>query len=534
MNVTHIALRTDGAYGQLEAQLETTAFGGESFRLWYRFPAEWAGYLDPANADFCVAALLLPAMVVGEPLELPARVSDRLLKAVGTIQDIYVSWYPALHRVQVLGRPEESGESVQQAEPRTAACFFSGGVDSMYTLLKQLKVRKENPEKPELKYLILVRGFDIPVEAEYDDLFQETLDGARVVAQATGTEVLPVATNIREFLDLFVNWAPLGHGPALASVGLALQQVLHEVYIASSTDYANLTPNGAHPLLDPLWSTETLAVLHDGCEATRLAKTSFIAWYPVALTSLRICYQADSHAATGQLNCGRCEKCLRTMIALHLAGALDRCEVLPRRLDLSLVRSMTITPAAIFLQRELLRALDPVTDFDRELRDVLEEALARAMAKVPRTGFEKKGVAYPFHLMVRQLAADIGQVVPSGQPFLLVDESHLTLKKDISAWAVPFPETGGYYAGPPADAAAAIQELERQRSKGVSSLVFSWSAFWWLDSYPALTEYLHQNYPCIVRNERLAVFDLGAEVEQEKAAARPEYQMEVPTQTESV
>ena len=36
--------------------------------------------------------------------------------------------------------------------------------------------------------------------------------------------------------------------------------------------YAHLGPLGSHPLLDPLWSSEDVELVHDGCEATRLDK----------------------------------------------------------------------------------------------------------------------------------------------------------------------------------------------------------------------------------------------------------------------
>ena len=45
---------------------------------------------------------------------------------------------------------------------------------------------------------------------------------------------------------------------------------------------------------------------------------------------LRVCWQ---NVGT-DLNCGRCEKCVRTMAMLAGAGVLDRCETFPDRVDL--------------------------------------------------------------------------------------------------------------------------------------------------------------------------------------------------------
>ncbi len=109
MKVSDIRVLAEDGYCQLEAQIETEAFGGKSF-LWYRFPPEFEKFLSPAPGDPFVAALL-PAMVTGEAIETLAPVSPKLLHALTTIQDIYKCWHPDLHKVaiytplgEVLGR----------------------------------------------------------------------------------------------------------------------------------------------------------------------------------------------------------------------------------------------------------------------------------------------------------------------------------------------------------------------------------------------------------------------------------------------
>src|SRR5262249_54154050 len=156
-------------------------------------------------------------------------------------------------------------------------------------------------------------GFDIHVGRSNSDLFPLVLESSHEVAQALSREVLPVTTNIRDFTDAHVDWG-IYHGAALASVALALQPMFRQMHIASTRAYDRLIPWGSHPLLDPLWSTESLALSHDGCEARRLEKVQLIAGSPIALSTLRVCWENPDNA----YNCGRCEKCLRTMIALHI------------------------------------------------------------------------------------------------------------------------------------------------------------------------------------------------------------------------
>jgi hypothetical protein len=89
------------------------------------------------------------------------------------------------------------------------------------------------------------------------------------------------------------------------------------VLIGSTLAYEELGPEGTHPLSDHWWSGDMCEIVHDGAEARRSRKIDVIASHPVALAHLRVCWRLDTSA----YNCGMCEKCVRTMIGLHLAGA---------------------------------------------------------------------------------------------------------------------------------------------------------------------------------------------------------------------
>lgn len=276
------------------------------------------------DATPAVAAVLLPALRKGWDIEVAAPLSARVLAALPTIQDILTNWDERNTRVSI------QSSSLEAPARTTAAAgvgvLFSGGVDSFYSLIKHTKA---------ITHLVFIVGFDVPIDNQ--PLRSQVTEAMRTAARELGLPLIEVQTNLREFADRYAQWE-LYHGAALVSVGLLLRGSLGTLYVPASDTYADIAPWGSHPLLDPLWSTETLEIIHDGCEATRVAKTALIAQHTVALKTLRVCWRN----LDGAYNCGRCEKCLRTMVALEAVGALERCPTFAIALELQRVAALRL------------------------------------------------------------------------------------------------------------------------------------------------------------------------------------------------
>ena len=95
------------------------------------------------------------------------------------------------------------------------------------------------------------------------------------------------------------------------------------------------------------------------------------------------------------------------------------------------------------------------------------------------------------------------------QSFLIVDEDQIRTEFQIGGRrAQPFLERDEQYWGPPPDDDTAIRKTIRMRKLGATFMVFAWPAFWWLDYYQSLGKHLISRFRCVLRNERLVVFDL--------------------------
>ncbi|OYD92637.1 family 2 glycosyl transferase [Nostoc sp. 'Peltigera membranacea cyanobiont' 210A] len=103
---------------------------------------------------------------------------------------------------------------------------------------------------------------------------------------------------------------------------------------------------------------------------------------------------------------------------------------------------------------------------------------------------------------------EIASVIPAGKRLILVDENQWGSEILPEFDALPFVEHQGQYWGAPLNDEIAIQELERMRQAGASFMVIAWPAFWWLDYYSGLRNYLSSNFCCVLDNSRLVVFDL--------------------------
>lgn len=287
------------------------------------FTSQEVTSLPQKIGDTFLCSMLMPAMKMGGRLIIDAPVSRSLHHVVSTtIQDIYLCWDRSLKRVEIEAAIEDDSTILLSEQ----ASFFSGGLDSLYTL---------NKHKEDITHTVFVWGFDISLEDE--KLWNESRDYLNTAAERYNKTPIYVKTNLKSWAGRRVEWG-MYHGGALTAIGHFLSGCAGQFYIGSTHSYRDLFPWGSHPVLDHLWATETTKFVHDGCEATRIQKAAAIANDQIALDILRVCYKNPK----GAYNCGKCDKCLRTMMNLQAVGALNKCKTLPHQLDYSMIANAEI------------------------------------------------------------------------------------------------------------------------------------------------------------------------------------------------
>lgn len=197
--------------------------------------------------------------------------------------------------------------------------FFSGGVDSLYTSLRN----KKTPQT-----LLAAWGGDIPLNLERK--WQTMRRFCEDHAERYGYSTLYVKGNIQNFIlrksiypDIQIWWSYVQFGMGL--VGLAIPPLMasnaSSIMIASDSVGDISKPWGSSLYLEGQIRFAGRHVIHHGLEANRQQKVAYIIDHyrknDENPEPLRVCLRPYAK----RVNCCDCEKCLRTIIALLLEGA---------------------------------------------------------------------------------------------------------------------------------------------------------------------------------------------------------------------
>ncbi len=286
-----------------ELEVKVSAGKRELFKAY--FCCRTGQALRPSgDALFCLG--LYPAAEIGAPLRVEGEVDVGLRSRAKAITDLFHSWWPSCRTVDVAASP---AATAPLPGARGTALFFSGGVDSCFSLLDV---------RPRLSALITLLGVDVPLSDQPATARLESM--CRDVAAAKGLDPIVVETDVSRAFHPFAGWIE-HHGSALAAIGHMLSDHFERVLIASSGNEATWNaPWGSHPALDPLLGSGRLAVEHHGL-VSRFDKIARIAGDTALMRALRVCNRSHH-------NCGECDKCTFAMRSLEILG-FDEANTFP-------------------------------------------------------------------------------------------------------------------------------------------------------------------------------------------------------------
>ena len=358
--------------------------------------SEASGVGLSCNPHAFLVACILPAMHHGERrIFINEEIDPILLNGLCVVMNWFQNWF-AFDRDIVRIEARSKKKPHPPSSHRNAAIFLSGGIDSLASLRhNHLTVPIEHPWH--IRHGIFIQGQNIESDNR-PETFDRALAALSEVCSDAGISLLHVVTNIRElepdtqfFMDQF-------HGAILSATAHALVERVSIASISASDAIPNLKllklhhaqPYGSHPLIDPNYGSSDLLIRQVSAELTRLDKTRLVADWPAALRNIKVCqpnYPGE--------NCGRCEKCIRTMLGLIALDRLDKTQAFPDNdLSESLVSKVHIekqpTKDSYSIELDYLELIPPLRERGRnDLVRAIEHIISVSRYQDPNTVKER-------------------------------------------------------------------------------------------------------------------------------------------------
>lgn len=282
---------------------------------WFDYPSEYGKYICTERVDAFVIALIPFAMRKGLDIKSSIPISEKL------------SYQLHNYYIPILSKYQETFKKIELTCPcasenlNTEGAVGTGiscGIDSFYSVLKHIGIKEKDYE---LTHLVTMnvgsfgyQGGDFSYR-----WFQEEAKKARKVSEELDLPLIEINSNLMEIYQE-------NHGFSgsfrMAGAILGLQKLFSKYYISAGFDIKDFDitseENDDYDLFNLLvGSNESTTFYSTGLEATRFERTKFITQYPVTYDKLTVCM-------CGNDNCGKCEKCMRTLGALYALNSLDK------------------------------------------------------------------------------------------------------------------------------------------------------------------------------------------------------------------
>lgn len=301
--------------------------------IYYSTSIEYGKYLCDEVADAFVVGVLLPAARYEQDIVVEGAVSDKLFYNVNNsvlyiLANVWNKKRVRLHAKEV--------EHVRY-EGEAVGCGCSLGIDSFAAILQHLN----NPELPGFNITHLTY-FNVGAMG-YKDLekakqsYRKDLELVKSFAQRVNLPIVELESNFSVMYSEF-DFDQSGDIRNFSAV-LALQKLFGKYLYGSSYPIKDfrfeISQTGYYEtLLAPLLSTDSCNIIIANPDLTRIDKTKSIVDNDLAQKTLYVCWKEllankypDSEIARIKdmyLNCTRCDKCLRTILAIDILGYRDK------------------------------------------------------------------------------------------------------------------------------------------------------------------------------------------------------------------
>lgn len=305
-----------------EARLECNIIiDGKVNNLWFSVDKEYKEFLCYERSDAYVLAILNYAMRNHHNIECNAPISEDLYYNLDRyLIDAIKQYNPTFHRTLITAPISSKALDCAGAVGTGISC----GVDSLHALASQTNTKFKSHNITHLTFNN-VGSHGEGIKAQ--NLFKRRQENPTKFAKEYGYKLVISNSNL---MDVIPQNHFKSHTYSSMFPIFCLQKLYSVYYYASSgykyhefrlSDKAGSSCGSYEMLSLPLMSTRNLRIYSEGEGKTRMEKLKTIINYIPSYKYLNVCLREDE-------NCGKCEKCIRTLLGIDAMGALENfCDV---------------------------------------------------------------------------------------------------------------------------------------------------------------------------------------------------------------
>lgn len=325
MKISNLRIERVDGYSRLAVDVDAKFIPPHVNVLWYSVPSEYEDWLTTDVYDAFLVAALYPAMYYNEPIEIEGNVSHRLyFNCTRYVKSIIRYFRDGMTDVDI----RVAGFANAQKKYHHVGTGFSAGIDSFATFYDHFEKETDSGYKIDSLFFFNVGshggGGDVARRK-----FHERFNYLKSFPAEVGLPYIPLDSNLFDFYQKY--WEFDAGQFCRCSAILVLQRAIDKYYLSSDYSYKETMffhfnrattsfSELAETFTNPLLSTEGCEIISDGGQYMRTDKTLLLKDYEPAHRYLNVCVSPQESAG----NCGRCHKCIRTLVALDTLGILDR------------------------------------------------------------------------------------------------------------------------------------------------------------------------------------------------------------------
>ena len=290
----------------------------ENYTIWFEVEQKYSKYLVEEKADAFLVAVLPFAMMAQKDIRIVGVPVSEML-----YWNLTHEYIPALCKYSEIYNNISINTDITNEKYNACGVGtgFSAGVDSFYTVLRNLEQRTNSYNLTHLTFFnVGACGYGTDHGGDAAQLvFKERVEQFKPVVDSLGLELVAVNSNLNDFKPVNYNWI---HSFRSTSAVLALQKLFSNYYYSSGAPLTYFTldhhDSANYDILSTrCFSTETTSIFSVGLWESRMEKVQFISNYPVTFDVLNVCNDSE-------MNCCVCDKCIRTMGELYSIGKLEK------------------------------------------------------------------------------------------------------------------------------------------------------------------------------------------------------------------